>query len=141
MTYKNQNGCAMKRKIDNYINHLGLIIGLVYIYQGLVPKIIAYSFDFVQMLYQFGMAESTSRALSIVVGLVQIGFGIGMIKEANSIVMHYINIAMVFISLLFVFATFPSRTVELFNPIALYGVLLMLSIMSISMIKQKNQFI
>lgn len=125
--------------LDKTIHHLAIVIGLIYIYQGLVTKIWLYSFDAMQMIYHFGFSESNSRAISILLGLSQMAFGIGIIKDANQTVMHYINIAVAFIACLVVMLVFPTRLTDAFNPLMMYFALCSLSVISINLITHKDK--
>ncbi len=129
-----------KKPLDKTIQYLAVIIGLIYMYQGLITKLWVYSFDVMQMIYHFGFVESTSRAISILLGLSQLVFGIGIIKESGQQYMHYLNISISLIACLVVLVVFPSRLTDAFNPVVLYIALIGISLISLNLIAAKDKF-
>lgn len=128
-----------KSTLDKTIRYLAVIIGVIYIYQGMVTKIWFYGFDVMQMIYYFGISESASRPISILLGLGQLIFGIGIMKDSGHAFMHYLNITLCFISCLVVFIVFPSRLADPFNPVVMYFALIALSTISINLIADKGK--
>lgn len=127
----------IEKKIKNILLTLHLGLAILWIYQGLVPKIIAKSVDEQRFWAIFSLPEQIIFFLINIVGLAEILFGLCFLLFKNKflISLHYLNLfAMLGLSI-FVVIVHPLYFTAAFNPFVMNVAMATLSLVAIQVLK------
>lgn len=108
---------SMRRWLTYLVSRVSL--ALVFVYQGLVPKLIFRHPDELAMVRSLGLSDSASRALCIGIGIAEILLGIILILAWRATWPAWLILAAMPVSVLAVALSSPNHLIEPFNPITL----------------------
>lgn len=106
----------MHRSLMRILLSLNIILAILWMYQGLIPKIIYKVVEEQKFWGALGFAESTIFTMIKMSGYVEIFFGFLFLAFRQSKTLHYINIASMLIFLCIVMALYPYYFHHAFNP-------------------------
>lgn len=127
----------LHHKIKNILLSIHFSLAILWIYQGLVPKIIAKSIDEQRFWTIFSLPEQMMFFLINLVGAAEILFGLCFLVLKNKllILLHYLNLfAMLGFSIL-VLLVYPLYFSAAFNPFVMNVAMATLSIVAIQILK------
>ena len=104
------------------------IIGFVWLYQGLVPKLIFRHQDEVAMLMAAGIQPSHVVSILIFIGWAEIAFGLLFLIAWRARNLLLINIVFMLFALIVVAFNSPQYTIAAFNPVTLNVTMIALSV-------------
>lgn len=102
----------------------------IWIYQGIVPKLLAPHADELTMTGVLGLSASQTSHLSQAAGALEIGFGLYLLTARSQAWPHLLSAGASFALLVFVAIWFPAFLGAAFNPVALNGGLFALSLIA-----------
>ena len=121
------------RAIDHALLTLHITLAVLWIYQGLVPKII-YKVIEEQLFWQFtGIQFIPILRLIELSGLVEIVFGVSFLIWRQSKIIHYLNIIAMLFFLLVVTVIYPFYFIQAFNPFVMNIAMLGLSVVALQL--------
>jgi len=121
--------------IKNILLTVNLTLAILWIYQGLVPKILFHAVDEQRLWELQGIGEIRMLFLIQISGYIEIIFGILFIIFKQSKLLHYLNIlGMIGLSLLIVL-TDLSYFQQAFNPFVMNVAMAMLSLIALQLLK------
>jgi hypothetical protein len=112
-----------------------IFLGLLWLYQGLVPKIIFPNTGELDMLRLSGIFMGNEKKVVMIIGVIEIIFGLNLllVKSKN---LHYINIIALIILGIGAAFTMPSSYTFPFNPFSLNLSMIGLSVITLMNFKQ-----
>lgn len=105
-----------------------LIIAFVWIYQGLVPKLIFRHGDEVAMLTAGGIRPERALSLLTLIGWAEIAFGLLCLILWRARSLFLLNVALMLCALIAVAINSPQYTISAFNPVTLNVTMIALSL-------------
>ena len=111
-------------------------LAALWLYQGLVPKILFQSTAELQIWQNMGVSLLLAKSLVGLSGLCEMLFGLCFLKWNRSLLLHGLNIAGLGGLLLLIVLTDPLQLIAAFNPVVMNIAMLMLSVLAIQMIQQ-----
>ena len=106
---------SMRRSIVHVIARLS--VALVWLYQGIVPKLIMHHPDELRMLQDGGVSSSAARPLLTVIGWIELVLGLTLIVAWRARWPLWLTIVLMPAAAIGVIVASPSFTVAPFNPI------------------------
>ena len=116
-----------------------IILAILWIYQGLVPKILVQASDELRIWALQGVSAEHASVLMQISGCAEIVFGLLFFVFRKSLLLHALNlIAMLLLSGLIVWLD-PSYFLQAFNPFVMNLAMATLSIIAIALIQDAKQ--
>lgn len=112
---------------------LGLVF--LWLYQGLVPKILFQSAAEIVIWQNMGLDLHLAKIMVGLSGLAEMIFGLLFLKWNHFIVLHCLNIVGLIVLLLLILITDPLQLTTAFNPVVMNIAMLMLSVLAIQLIQ------
>lgn len=133
------------KAINKALLTIHITLAVLWIYQGLVPKII-YKVIVEQQFWQFtGVQFLSIPRLIELSGVIEIVFGLFFLifRQSNNIhYLHYLNILGMLFFLLVVAVIYPHHFVQAFNPLVMNLAMIGLSVVAIQLMPKKyNEWI
>lgn len=117
------------------IQIIHISLAALWIYQGLIPKIIFQANDELRIWMLQGYNEQTALSLMKYSGVIEIIFGSLFLLSYKTLGLHYLNIiGMLGLSFL-ILLTHPQYFVQAFNPFVMNVAMAALSVTAITLIK------
>lgn len=121
------------KTVDHALLTIHVTLAVLWIYQGLVPKII-YKVIEEQLFWQFtGIQFIPLPRLIELSGLVEIVFGVSFLIWRQSKIVHYLNIIAMLFFLLVVTVIYPFYFIQAFNPFVMNIAMLGLSVVALQL--------
>ena len=121
--------------IKNILLTVNLTLAILWIYQGLVPKILFHAVDEQRLWELQGIGEIRMLFLIQISGYIEIIFGILFIIFKQSKLLHYLNIlGMIALSLLILVSDLRYFQ-QAFNPFVMNVAMAMLSLIALQLLK------
>ena len=114
-------------------------IGLMWIYQGLFPKLIHIAPLEMQMSSSIGFSEEVTYWFIKAAGMSEIVFGVAFILFFKQTYLHMLNMLALFFLLVFATIQTPTLLIDAFNPVTTNIPLLVLSYYAYTQIKISKQ--
>lgn len=114
-------------------------LAALWLYQGLVPKILFQSTAELQIWQNMGFSLLLAKSLVGLSGLCEILFGLCFLKWNRSLLLHGLNIAGLGGLLLLIVLTDPLQLIAAFNPVVMNIAMLMLFVIVIQIIQQEQR--
>jgi len=114
-------------------------LAALWLYQGLVPKILFQSTAELQIWQNMGVSLLLAKSLAGLSGLCEMLFGLCFLKWNRSLLLHSLNIAGLGGLLLLIVLTDPLQLIAAFNPVVMNIAMLMLSVIAIQIIRQEQR--
>ena len=116
-----------------------IILAILWIYQGLVPKILVQASDELRIWALQGVSAEHASVLMQISGCAEIVFGLLFFVFRKSLLLHVLNLmAMLLLSGLIVWLD-PSYFLQAFNPFVMNLAMATLSIIAIALIQDAKQ--
>ncbi|EXF58788.1 doxX-like family protein [Acinetobacter sp. 1294596] len=112
-----------------------LTLALLWLYQGLVPKILFQSPDEIIIWQNMGFDLVLAKILLGLSGGIEMLFGLFFLKWPRSILLHSLNIIGL---LLLIICIAPLQLTAAFNPVVMNIAMLMLSVVAVQLIVQEQ---
>ena len=133
------------KAINQALLTIHITLAVLWIYQGLIPKII-YKVIVEQQFWQFtGVQFLSIPRLIELSGVIEIVFGLSFLifRQSNNIhYLHYLNILGMLFFLLVVAVIYPLYFVQAFNPLVMNLAMIGLSVVAIQLMPKKyNEWI
>lgn len=121
---------SISKAISHYVSRLS--ISLIWLYQGLVPKLIFKDSGELAILKGSGLLNGCEENILTIIGIAEIIFGLIIIFKGNNKNIHYLNIFALLFLLTGAIISQPQILVAPFNPITLTIAMISLSIICIN---------
>lgn len=118
-----------------------LTLAMLWLYQGLIPKIIFQSPTEILIWQNLGVELALAKVLVICSGIAEMLFGLCFLKWNRSMLLHGLNITGLAGLLLLIAMTAPLQLGAAFNPVVMNIAMLMLSVLAIQLIQQEQQIL
>ena len=115
-----------------------LTLALLWLYQGLVPKILFQSPDEIIIWQNMGLDLVLAKILLGLSGGIEMLFGLFFLKWPRSILLHSLNIIGLIGLLLLIICIAPLQLTAAFNPVVMNIAMLMLSVVAVQLIVQEQ---
>lgn len=122
---------------NNPLRLIHYSLAFLWIYQGLVPKLLWTSTDEVAIWQWFGTSTETAILLGKSSGVIEIIFGALFLVFPHKI-LHYLNILGMLALLLGVMMIFPKHLIGAFNPVVMNVAMAALSVVALMHIRQQK---
>ena len=124
-------------------NHKTLLIihisfAVLWIYQGLIPKLIFQADDELRIWILQGFSQQTALSLMQYSGAIEIIFGVLFLTGFKPLVLHYFNIVGMMGLSLVVLLVDPHYFTQAFNPFVMNVAMTALSLAAINLIKHQE---
>lgn len=125
----------MTKSHQHILLGIHIILAILWIYQGLVPKILVQASDELRIWALQGVSAEHARVLMQISGCAEIVFGLLFFVFRKSLLLHALNLmAMLLLSGLIVWLD-PSYFLQAFNPFVMNLAMATLSIIAIALIQ------
>ncbi|NHB56613.1 DoxX-like family protein [Acinetobacter shaoyimingii] len=129
----------MQSTLSSILRTLQLTLAILWIYQGLVPKII-YQVNEEHLFWQYtGIQFLTVPTLITLSGMIEIVFGSLFLLVKKSILLHVINIVGLTILMIIVGIIYPQYFYHAFNPVVMNIAMITLSIIAIQILHSNKK--
>ena len=118
-----------------------LTLVILWLYQGLIPKILFQSPSEITIWQNLGLELALAKVWVGFSGICEMLFGLCFLKWNRSIVLHGLNIIGLAGLLLLIALTAPLQLGAAFNPVVMNIAMLMLSVLAIQLIQQEQQIL
>ncbi|MCO8083942.1 DoxX-like family protein [Acinetobacter lwoffii] len=115
-----------------------LTLAMLWLYQGLIPKILFQSPAEISIWQNMGFELALAKILVGLFGGCEILFGLCFLKWNRSIFLHGLNIIGLAGLLLLIVFTAPLQLTAAFNPVVMNIAMLMLSVVAIQLMQQEQ---
>lgn len=115
-----------------------LTLVILWLYQGLIPKILFQSPAEISIWQNMGFELALAKVLVGLSGGCEMLFGLCFLKWNRSILLHGLNIIGLAGLLLLIAFTAPFQLTAAFNPVVMNTAMLMLSVVAIQLIQQEQ---
>lgn len=115
-----------------------LTLVILWLYQGLIPKILFQSPAEISIWKNMGFELALAKVLVGLSGGCEMLFGLCFLKWNRSILLHGLNIIGLAGLLLLIAFTAPLQLTAAFNPVVMNTAMLMLSVVAIQLIQQEQ---
>ena len=115
-----------------------LTLVILWLYQGLIPKILFQSPAEISIWQNMGFELALAKVLVRLSGGCEMLFGLCFLKWNRSILLHRLNIIGLAGLLLLIAFTAPLQLTAAFNPVVMNTAMLMLSVVAIQLIQQEQ---
>ncbi len=115
-----------------------LTLALLWLYQGLVPKLLFQSPDEIIIWQNMGLDLVLAKILLGLSGGIEMLFGLFFLKWSRSILLHSLNIIGLIGLLLLIICIAPLQLTAAFNPVVMNIAMLMLSVVAVQLIVQEQ---
>lgn len=122
----------MEAKVSNYAI-CRIVVAFVWIYHGLVPKLLGPHPDETAMNMALGISEARAAQLSIVAGVIEIGFGVMIILLWRSRWPLLLTVWSMVGLLVFSLYVYPGLASAAFNPVTTNVAVLALAVVAYSL--------
>ena len=129
----------MHRSLMRMLLTINIFLAILWIYQGLVPKIMYKVVEEQRFWSVFGFNENAIFSLIKMSGYVEIFFGLLFIAFRKSKILHYINISAMLIFFIVVMALYPYYFSHAFNPFVMNIGMTALSIVALQLLHLDQQ--
>ena len=116
-----------------------LTLVILWLYQGLIPKILFQSPAEISIWQNMGFELALAKVLVGLSGGCEMLFGLCFLKWSRSILLHRLNIIGLAGLLLLIAFTAPLQLTAAFNPVVMNTAMLMLSVVAIQLIQEEQQ--
>jgi uncharacterized membrane protein YphA (DoxX/SURF4 family) len=108
---------AMRQMLVHFVARAGL--ALVFVYQGLVPKLLAAHRDEVAMLLDSGVAADNLDVVLTMLGLAEVGFALALLIFWHRRWPSWLCLGLMFVAVVAVAVNSPQFLDAAFNPVSL----------------------
>ena len=119
------------------IKFINLTLAILWIYQGLVPKVLFINTIEIQIWEKLGLTVEHAITAGRLSGVVEILFGISLIFISRYC-MHILNILALLGLLLLIIILMPTQLIQGFNPVVMNIAMISLSVIYFMLINPKN---
>ena len=116
-----------------------LTLVILWLYQGLIPKILFQSPAEISIWQNMGFELALAKVLVGLSGGCEMLFGLCFLKWNRSILLHRLNIIGLAGLLLLIAFIAPLQLTAAFNPVVMNTAMLMLSVVAIQLIQEEQQ--
>ena len=124
----------IKTHLQKAVTTIHITLAILWIYQGLVPKLIYRVIEEQIFWGALGFSEFLGLILIRLSGIVEIIFGILFIVLIKSKIIHYLNIVAMILFSLIVFILYPHHYAAAFNPFVMNFAMAMLSVVALQLL-------
>ena len=117
------------------VKFIYLILGFLWIYQGLIPKVLFTSLEEIQTWQWLGLSAENARLAGQVGGVVEIIFGLIFLFSLDKR-LHYLNIIGLVFLLGLMSVVIPSTLIQAFNPVVMNISMISLSCIALMLYRQ-----
>jgi len=122
-------GMALRQSVVYGISRVG--VAFIWIYHGLVPKLLVPNSDERAMLIASGASTQNLAAWLTAIGFAEIGFGLCMLVLWRNRFLFHVTVALMVIALAAVAVRSPQYLVGAFNPVTLNAAVIALSVIGL----------
>lgn len=119
----------------NALKFINIVLAFLWIYQGLVPKLLFINADEIFVWQWIGLSFENSKLAGHATGIAEIIFGL-LFLFSKHIYVHYLSILGLFGLLLFIGFLIPSTLILPYNPMVMNISMISLSIIYLLLLKQ-----
>ncbi|MHA3059262.1 DoxX-like family protein [Acinetobacter sp. ANC 4636] len=123
-----------KLQLQNTQRLIQYSLAALWIYQGLIPKVLFQSAGEIQIWQSIGFEPTLAKICVALSGLVEILFGATFLLWHTSRIVHRLNIVGLAGLLLLITMTDPSQLSSAFNPVIMNSAMIILSIVALQLL-------
>ena len=120
----------------NVSKFINLTLAFLWIYQGLVPKLLLINADEIYIWQLFGLSYEYAKFAGQISGIIEIVFGICFIFLTNKY-LHFLSILGLIFLFILVSFLLPTSLISAFNPVVMNFAMISLSVLYL-LIHQQN---
>lgn len=121
------------------LRSIQLSLIFLWLYQGLVPKILFQSVAEIAIWQNMGFELNLAKIMVGLSGLAEMIFGLLFLKWNHFIILHCINIVGLIFLLVLIILTDPLQLTTAFNPMVMNLAMLMLSVLAIQLLQLQKK--
>ncbi len=123
----------LQRKLNQPLRLIQITLALLWVYQGLVPKLLFQSSAEIQIWQAMGFDLQFAKIAVITSGIMEILFGAAFLVWRKSVLMHQLNILGLTGLLMLIVLLDPEQLTTAFNPVVMNIAMMILSIVAIQL--------
>lgn len=131
---------SLQQKLNPPLRLIQITLALLWIYQGLVPKLLFQSSTEIQIWQSMGFDIQLVQIGVIMSGIMEILFGAAFLVWRKSVLMHQLNILGLTGLLMLIVLLNPEQLTTAFNPVVMNIAMISLSIVAIQFMRVIDSF-
>lgn len=131
---------SLQQKLNPPLRLIQITLALLWIYQGLVPKLLFQSSAEIQIWQSMGFDIQLAQIGVIMSGIMEILFGAAFLVWCKSVLMHQLNILGLTGLLMLIGLLNPEQLTTAFNPVVMNIAMMILSIVAIQFMRVIDSF-
>ncbi|WP_228259947.1 DoxX-like family protein [Acinetobacter sp. ANC 4779] len=128
-----------KLLLDKPLRLIQITLAVLWIYQGLIPKILFQSSAEITIWQSMGLALHLAKICVSLSGMIEIMFGCTFLIWQRAVFIHQLNILGLSGLLLLIIVTDPIQLTTAFNPVVMNIAMITLSILALQLLKLRTQ--
>ncbi|WP_328703788.1 DoxX-like family protein [Acinetobacter terrestris] len=128
-----------KLQLDQPLRLIQITLAGLWIYQGLIPKILFQSTAEIAIWQNMGLELPLAKMCVAISGLIEIMFGCTFLIWQRTVFVHQLNIVGLSGLLLLIMLTDPIQLSTAFNPVVMNTAMITLSMLAIQLLKLRMQ--
>ena len=128
-----------KLQLERSLRLIQITLAVLWIYQGLVPKILFQSSAEIAIWQAIGLELHLAKIAVALSGLIEIGFGCTFLIWQKAAFIHQLNILGLSGLLLLIMFTDPLQLTTAFNPVVVNIAMIAISMIAIQLLKLRTQ--
>lgn len=128
-----------KLQLDQPLRLIQITLAGLWIYQGLIPKILFQSTAEIAIWQNMGLELPLAKMCVAISGLIEIMFGCTFLIWQRAVFLHQLNIVGLSGLLLLIMLTDPMQLSTAFNPVVMNTAMITLSMLAIQLLKLRTQ--
>ncbi|MEZ2901322.1 DoxX-like family protein [Acinetobacter terrestris] len=127
-----------KLQLDQPLRLIQVTLAGLWIYQGLIPKILFQSTAEIAIWHNMGIEFHLAKMCVAISGLIEIMFGCTFLIWQRAVFLHQLNIVGLSGLLLLIMLTDPIQLSTAFNPVVMNTAMITLSMLAIQLLKLRT---
>ena len=128
-----------KLQLERPLQLIQITLAVLWIYQGLVPKILFQSSAEIAIWQAIGLELHLAKIAVALSGLIEIAFGCTFLIWQKAVFIHQLNILGLSGLLLLITFTDPLQLTTAFNPVIMNIAMIVISMIAIQLLKLRTQ--
>ena len=128
-----------KLQLESPLRLIQIALAVLWIYQGLIPKILFQSTAEIAIWQSMGLELTLAKICVALSGMIEMIFGCTFVIWPRAIILHQLNILGLAGLLLLIMLTNPLQLTTAFNPVVMNMAMIVISMLAIQILKLRNQ--
>ena len=128
-----------KPVLEKPLRLIQITLAVLWIYQGLIPKILFQSTAEIAIWQSLGLELALAKSCVALSGMIEMIFGCSFLIWPRAVVIHQLNILGLSGLLVLIMLTNPLQLTTAFNPVVMNIAMIVISMVAIQILKLRNQ--